>query len=75
MDLRRVFSSHINGVGYDPVSKELHVAFAGKDGKPGKTAVYMDVPADVAQQVTDAPSIGTALHSLIKGRFAHGYRS
>lgn len=69
MQLKSVFSSHISKVGYDAESKELHVEF-----KNGKTAVYMDVPADVAQQVTDAPSVGTALHEIIKGRFPHGYK-
>lgn len=68
MQMKRVFSSHINGVGYDIDSKELAVEF-----KDGRTAVYMDVPSDVAQMVVDAPSVGSALHRFIKGRFAFGY--
>ena len=74
MELRRVFSSHINGIGYDAAASELHVEFAGKNGKPPQTAVYLGVPADVAQAVVDAPSIGTALHNLVKGKYAHGYK-
>ncbi len=73
MDLKRVFSSHVAGVGYDPLSKELHIEFQGSNGKPGKTAVYMDVPSDVAQMVVDAPSVGTALGQFVKGKFAFGY--
>ncbi len=70
LKMKKVFSSHIDAVGYDPDSKELHVRF-----QKGKTAVYMDVPADTAQMVVDAPSVGTALHQFVKGKFAHGYRS
>lgn len=70
MEMRRVFSSHVSSIGYDPASKELHVEF-----KNGKTAVYMDVPSDVAKMVTDAPSVGTALHQFIKDKYAHGYKT
>jgi hypothetical protein len=73
-DMRRVFSSHIDAVGYDPNSQELHVTFQGKKGQPGKTAIYFGVPADVARMVTEAPSIGTALHQFVKDKFAHGYK-
>lgn len=75
LKMKRVYSSHIDEVGYDPDTKELHVTFQGKEGKAAKTAVYMDVPADIAQQVVDAPSVGTALHNLIKGNFAHEYKA
>lgn len=70
MDLRRVFSSHINAVGYDPGSKELQVEFSN-----GRTAVYQDVPSDIAKMVTDAPGVGVALNQYIKGRYAFGYLS
>lgn len=70
MDMKRVYSSHINSIGYDPATKELHVEFDNK-----KIGVYMDVPPDVAVLVTDAPSVGTALHAYVKGKFAFGYKS
>ena len=70
MNMKRVFSSQADEVGYDAETKELHVKF-----KNGKTAVYMDVPADVGVAVVDAPSIGTALHQLVKGKFAYGYKA
>lgn len=69
MEMRRVFSSHIDAVGYDPDSKELHVEFKNK-----KIGVYMDVPPDVARMVTDAPSIGTALSQFVKDKYAFGYK-
>lgn len=74
MEMKTVFSSTVARLGYDPTSKELHVEFRGKNGKAGKTAVYIDVPSDVAALVVDAPSVGTALHQFIKGKYAHGYQ-
>lgn len=68
MELRRIFSSHIGGVGYDAHSQELWVEFQN-----GKTAVYQGVPPDVARMVTDAPSVGTALNQFIKGKYGFGY--
>ncbi len=70
MELRQVYSSHVSALGYDSSSKELEVKFTN-----GKTAVYQDVPADVAKLVTDAPSVGSALSQFIKGKFAFGYKS
>lgn len=69
MELRQIFSTHISAIGYDPDTKELHVKFKSN----GKTAVYSDVPSDVARMVTDAPSVGTALQQFVKGKFAFGY--
>lgn len=68
--MRRVFSSHIDQIGYDAVSQELIVKFQN-----GKTAVYMGVPFEVAQDVLSAPSIGTALNQLVKGRYSYGYKN
>jgi hypothetical protein len=66
--MTKVFSSHINSVGYDKDAQALHVTYAS-----GKTAVYGGVPPDVASQVTNAPSIGQAIHKLIRGQFEHKY--
>lgn len=68
MEMKRVFSSHINSVGYNPDSQELYVEFSN-----GKTGVYFGVKSDVAQLVVDAPSVGSALHRFIKGKYAFGY--
>lgn len=69
MQMKRVFSSHISSIGYDPSTKELEVQFQN-----GNTAVYQDVPADIAKDVTDAPSVGTALNQFIKGAYSFGYK-
>lgn len=66
MQMKAVFSSHIKAVGYD--SGNLQVEFNN-----GTTAVYQDVPDDVANNVMNAPSVGSALNNLVKGRYAFGY--
>lgn len=66
--LKTVYSSHISAVGYDASAKRLDVEY-----QTGKRAAYMNVPPEIAQRVMDAPSVGTALHQLIKGRFDFGY--
>ena len=66
MQMKSVFSSHINAIGYD--SGNLQVEF-----KNGMVAVYQDVPEDVANNVLNAPSVGTALNALVKGKYAFGY--
>lgn len=65
----KVFSSHVSEVGYDAEAEQLHVKFTN-----GKHAVYESVPADVAARVTEAPSIGMALHQFVKGKYLHGYK-
>jgi len=66
--MTKVFSSHINSVGYDADAQALHVTY-----NSGKTAIYGGVPPDVAERVTNAPSIGQALHKNIRGKFDHKY--
>lgn len=65
-DMKPVFSSHIASVGY--ADGELHVVF-----KNGKSGVYSGVPPDIGESVVNAPSVGTALHQSVKGRFAFSY--
>ena len=59
-----VSSSHIDAVLYDPSSQQLHIRFQN-----GSEYTYYDVPADVAQALTDAPSAGSYFNDAIKGRF------
>lgn len=66
--MRRVYSSHIDMIGYDPATRELRVVY-----KTGATAIYRDVPPQVAGDVMNAPSIGTALHAAVRGKFEHDY--
>lgn len=67
--MRNVFSSHVDAIGYDEESGELHVTFS----RTGKTAVYQGVPPKVARDVLEAPSIGEAMWGSIRGRFPFGY--
>ena len=64
--MRPVFSSHITHIGYG--DGELHVAY-----KNGKKSIYDGVPADVANGVLGAPSIGTAIHATVRGKYEHRY--
>ena len=69
-DMKNVWSSHVDTVGYDPQTKELHVQFV----RNGKLTVYKDVPQGIANEVMSSYSVGTALHELVRGRFTHEYR-
>lgn len=70
MEMRKVFSSHVDEVGYDNKKQELHVVYGGKNGK---YCVYKGVPPDAAANVLTASSIGKALHEHIKGKYEHDY--
>ncbi len=70
--MKPVYSSHIHSIGYDQDSQSLHVTFL-RDGGPGRTVVYGGVPAVIGSQVISAPSIGDALHALVRGRYPHRY--
>lgn len=55
-----VESSIVDQVGHDPDTNLLRVRFHS-----GKTYDYADVPADIADAVIDAPSVGTTLGQLV----------
>lgn len=59
--MKNVFSSHVDSVGYDPETEELHVKYS-----KGQYCIYQEVPPDIAQDVLSSPSIGKAIHALIK---------
>jgi hypothetical protein len=63
-DLRRVYSSHVERIGYDAETQELHVVWSRGNG-----TVFAGVPADVSQRVLSAPSIGEALHAEVRGQY------
>lgn len=67
-EMRSVFSSHINQIGYDPETQEFHVTFSN-----GRTAIYQDVPQNVARDVMEAPSIGEEVWRSLRGKFKHSY--
>lgn len=68
-EMRRVFSSHVDRVGHDEETGELHVHFSN-----GSEGVYADVPPEVARSVLSAPSIGQELHRIVRGQYGFSYR-
>jgi hypothetical protein len=72
VEMRSVYSSHVDEIGYDPDTEELHVKY-----DTGKTAVYEGVPSAVAVAVgavgPSPPSIGEALHAHVRGKYQHRY--
>jgi hypothetical protein len=66
MEMREVYSSHVDSIGFE--DGELTVTWSS-----GKTSVYSGVPESVANSVMDAPSIGSALRSDVKGKYSHRY--
>jgi hypothetical protein len=66
--MKSVFSSHVAEIGYDDDEETLVVEYQN-----GSKVAYQGVPASVADQVVNAPSIGSALHRLIKDRYEHDY--
>ena len=69
-EMQRVSSSHVWDVGHDPETQTLFVRFKPSVKHPaGRLVQYLGVDADTAQRVIDAPSIGQALNSFVKGVF------
>ena len=68
LSMRRVFSSHISAIGYDPEERTLVVHFTD-----GSKVAYDGVEAGTARQVETSPSIGKALHQFIKYKHSHRY--
>lgn len=66
MELHPVQSSHVEAVGYDAASRELHVQYKG-----GQRYIYLDVPESVGTQAHTAKSPGRFLMDSIKGRYKH----
>ena len=60
MNLKRVNSSMVYAIGYDPKSKTLEVVF-----RSGKAWVYEEVPKKVYQELLKSESIGSYMHENI----------
>lgn len=65
---KSVYSSHVNIVSYDDETQELSVKW-----DTGKTSIYAGVPPEIANQVMNSWSVGTALHQVVKGKYEHRY--
>lgn len=68
INMKDVFSSHVNQIGYDAEKSELHVAW-----DTGKRSVYSEVPQDVAHGVMNNWSVGSAIREQIKPNYQHRY--
>ena len=66
--MKQVFSSNVSKIGYDAESGDLLVQYT-----TGKLAAYEKVPAALAQDVMSAASIGSAVNSMVKGKFKFRY--
>jgi hypothetical protein len=60
----QVASSMMKSAGYDTTNRVLEIEFA-----TGAVYRYFDVPADVYQDLIDAPSQGRLFHRRIRGAF------
>ena len=64
MNRTPVKSSNVKSIGYDPDKKILEVEFAN-----GDVYRYLKVPENVHYSLMTSPSIGAAMHTLIRGKF------
>ncbi len=67
IEMTSVASSQIDAVGYDAETGTLFIEFKG-----GSTYSYADVPAEVAEQLLAAGSVGSFFAANIKGQYSFG---
>ncbi len=67
--MKSVFSSMASEVGWDDETNEVIVVWPN-----GKTSAYGPATEDVAVSVANAPSVGQAINSELKGQYGHRYR-
>jgi hypothetical protein len=63
-----VYSSNVSSIGYDPDTQELSVTWS-----KGKRSIYSGVPEELAEQLANAPSVGSMLATEIKPYYEHRY--
>lgn len=66
LEMKSVYSSWVSEIGFDVDAQQLVVTT-----QKGVRLVYDGVPADVAERVLKAPSIGEALHAEVRGKYGH----
>ena len=69
-----VQSSQIKSVGYEPISRKLHIEFHGRGGAPGRVAEYDDVSADKHAALMASDSKGRHFAMHIRGKKTHSWR-
>ena len=65
---KSVYSTMATEIGYNDDTKEMMVRWTN-----GRVSAYAGVSEDLADQVANAPSVGTMLNNEIKPNFAHRY--
>ena len=65
---KKVYSSNVSVIGYDAEKKELFVTWTR-----GKRSVYSGVPPELAEDVANAPSVGSILNAEVKPYYGHRY--
>lgn len=63
-----VYSSNVQSIGYDQENKELIVTW-----NKGKRSIYSGVPEELAQQLANAPSVGSMMKMEIIPYYSHRY--
>ena len=63
--IRRVDSSSVEAIGYDPATAKLYIRFHGS----GRAYVYYGVPPAVYASLMAADSIGRFVNAEIKGTY------
>lgn len=64
-----VYSTAVSSIGYDEGKQTLYVTWA----RTGRMSVYRGVPAELATQIRNAPSVGQALRESVQGTYDHQY--
>jgi hypothetical protein len=63
------FSEAVSNLGYDTETQEMLVRWSD-----GKVSAYAGVQPEKFDEISRAPSVGSAIHSEIKGKHQHRYR-
>ena len=67
--MRKIYSSHIDEVGYDADRQEFHVHW-----QTGRKSIYSNVPPQLAHTILNASSVGEMVSSALKkGGYPHRY--
>lgn len=73
VEMKNVYSSHVQRIGYDAKTQDLIVEWESPKGPSTKRSAYANVPPSLAHRIMNSASIGTALRTEIKPSFAHRY--
>lgn len=66
MEMKKVESSQIAAIGYDPEKRTLHIEFVGKNGKANSTYSYEPITQECYSELMQADSKGNYFYEHIK---------